>query len=201
MTSSLFRERAGVLISRVTALVLIITVVGLLPWLSGRDAALSVLRARSAEQEPTKEALDSIRRELGLDSGPLSLLGDWFGGVVRGDFGRSWANGSEVLPSVLSGLGASLTLMGAALVVTLLLAGALCARTLVRGARGTLRGSAGSGAPAAALAALPEFRRRDSAVGDAFRLAGLCFRRMAGKDRNISCCPRWQRKPRTRCRR
>jgi peptide/nickel transport system permease protein len=157
VTAAPFRERAGVLISRVSALVLIIAVVGLLPWLSGRDPALSVLRARSAEQEPTKEALDAIRRELGLDSGPLTLLGDWLGGVVRGDFGRSWVNGAEVLPSVLSGLGVSLTLMGAALVVTLLLAGALCARTLVRGARGTLRGSAGSGAPAAALAALPEF--------------------------------------------
>ncbi|MEV2190872.1 ABC transporter permease subunit [Streptomyces phaeochromogenes] len=157
MASPLLRERVGVLLSRTGALVLITVVVGLLPWLSGRDPALSVLRARSAEQEPTKEALDSIRRELGLDAGPLAQLGDWLGGVLRGDFGRSWANGSEVLPSVLSSLGVSLTLMGAALTVTLLLACALCAPTLVRGARGTTRGNAGTGAPAAVLAALPEF--------------------------------------------
>ncbi|WP_107358135.1 ABC transporter permease subunit [Streptomyces agglomeratus] len=150
-------RRAGVLVSRAGALALIVAVVGLLPWLSGRDPALSVLRARSAEQEPTQEALDAVRRELGLGAGPLSLLGDWFRDVLRGDFGRSWANGAEVLPSVLSGLGVSLTLMGVALAVALLIACALCAPTLVRGARGTLRGDAGTGAPAAALAALPEF--------------------------------------------
>ncbi|MFC0626416.1 ABC transporter permease subunit [Kribbella deserti] len=149
--------RAGALVSRLGALVVILGVVGLLPWLSGRDPALSILRARSAEQEPTKEALDTIRRELGLGSGPLRALGDWLGGVVRGDLGRSWVDGAEVLPSVLSGLAVSLTLMGAALVVTLVLTVALCTPTLVRGALGTLRGSTSTGGPAAALAALPEF--------------------------------------------
>ncbi|MEV4579610.1 ABC transporter permease subunit [Nonomuraea jabiensis] len=149
-------SRGGVLFSRSVALVAIVAVVGLLPWLSGRDAALSLLRARSAEQEPTPEALEAIRRELGLDGGPLPLLGQWLGGVLRGDFGRSWADGSAVLPSVLSGLGVSLTLMSAALAVTLALTCALCAPTLVRGARGTLRGG-GTGAVAAVLGALPEF--------------------------------------------
>ncbi|MGW4956511.1 ABC transporter permease subunit [Nonomuraea sp. NPDC004186] len=146
----------GVLFSRGVAVVAVVAVVGLLPWLSGRDAALSLLRARSAEQEPTPEALEAIRHELGLDGGPLPLLGEWLGGVLRGDFGRSWADGSAVLPSVLSGLGVSLTLMAAALAVTLALTCALCAPTLVRGARGTLRGG-GTGAVAAMLGALPEF--------------------------------------------
>ncbi|MEU6783537.1 ABC transporter permease subunit [Nonomuraea angiospora] len=149
-------SRGGVLFSRGVALVAIVVVVGLLPWLSGRDAALSLLRARSAEQEPTAEALEAIRRDLGLDGGPLPLLGEWLGGVLRGDFGRSWADGSAVLPSVLSGLGVSLTLMAAALAVTLALTCALCAPTLVRGARGALRGG-GTGAVAAVLGALPEF--------------------------------------------
>ncbi|MFI7227384.1 ABC transporter permease subunit [Nonomuraea angiospora] len=149
-------SRGGALISRGVALVAIVVVVGLLPWLSGRDAALSLLRARSAEQEPTAEALEAIRRELGLDGGPLPLLGEWLGGVLRGDLGRSWTDGGAVLPSVLSGLGVSLTLMAAALVVTLALTCALCAPTLVRGARGTLRGG-GTGAVAAVLGALPEF--------------------------------------------
>ncbi|GAB2961241.1 ABC transporter permease subunit [Saccharothrix stipae] len=150
------RDRAGALLSRAGALALVVAVVGSLPWLSGRDATLSVLRARSAEQEATPEALASVRRELGLDAGPAGLFGDWLGGVLRGDLGRSWVSGGDVLPSVLSGLGVSLTLMGAALVVALLVAGALCARTVVRGARGTLRGGPGGGG-AAALAALPEF--------------------------------------------
>ncbi|ONI85170.1 ABC transporter permease [Saccharothrix sp. ALI-22-I] len=143
------------LISRAGGLAVVVAVIGLLPWLSGRDPALSVLRARSAEQEPTVEALDSVRRELGLDAGPMALFGDWLGGALRGDLGRSWVGGVEVLPSVLAGLRVSLTLMGAALAVALLLVGALCASTLVRGSRGTSRTR--TGAAAAVLAALPEF--------------------------------------------
>ncbi|WP_188194808.1 ABC transporter permease subunit [Nonomuraea sp. SYSU D8015] len=151
------RERAGAVLARTVAVAAIIVVVGLLPWLSGRDAALSLLRARSAEQEPTPEVLEAIRRELGLDGGPVPLLGGWLAGVLRGDLGRSWVDGGPVLPSVLSGLGVSLTLMTAALIVTVALVCVLCAPTLVRGARGTLRGGRATGAAAAALAALPEF--------------------------------------------
>lgn len=147
--------RAAPVVSRVGALAVVVAAVGLLPWLSGRDAALSVLRARSAEREPTPEALDAVRRELGLDAGPAAVFGDWLAGVVRGDLGRSWVGGAEVLPSVLSGLGVSLTLMAAALAVALPLAAALCAPALVRGARGVPH--RGSGAVGALLAAVPEF--------------------------------------------
>lgn len=143
------------LLARLGGLAAVVAVIGLLPWLSGRDPALSVLRARSAEQEPTTEALDAVRRELGLDAGPVALFGDWLAGALRGDLGRSWVGGVEVLPSVLAGLGVSLALMGAALAVALLLACALCAPTLVHCARGTSR--ARTGAAAAVLAALPEF--------------------------------------------
>ncbi|WP_413804709.1 ABC transporter permease subunit [Streptomyces sp. OE57] len=142
-------------LTRVAVLAAVTAGVGLLPWLSGRDPALTVLRARSAEQEPTHEALADVRRDLGLDAGAPALLGDWAGGVVRGDLGRSWVSGTDVLPSVLSGLGVSLALMGASLLVALLIATSLCAPALVRGARGTARG--GGGAVAAMLAAVPEF--------------------------------------------
>jgi len=149
-------NRATTFTARVGAVSIVVAIVGLLPWLSGRDPALSVLRARSAEQEPTDEALRAIRDELGLDAGPAALLVRWLGGILHGDFGRSWTNGTEVLPSVLAALGVSLTLMAAALAIALLIASALCAPTLVRCARGTLRTS-GSGSAAATLAALPEF--------------------------------------------
>ncbi|MEU4608550.1 ABC transporter permease subunit [Kribbella sp. NPDC023972] len=148
-------QRVAVL-SRVGALAVVVVGIGLLPWLSGRDPALSVLRARAAEQEPTPEAIEAVRRELGLDAGPITLLGRWFGGVVRGDLGTSWANGAEVLPSVLTAAAASLTLMGAALGIAILLAAAICWPTLVRGARGTAR-VRGNGVIATGLAALPEF--------------------------------------------
>ncbi|WUH27167.1 ABC transporter permease subunit [Streptomyces sp. NBC_00445] len=137
-------------LTRALSLVAVITAVGLLPWLSGRDPALTVLRARSAEQEPTKEALDAVRRDLGLDAGPLSLLGSWASDLVRGDLGLSWVSGTEVLPSVTAGLQVSLGLMGAAFGFAVVLACVLVAPVLVRG-----RGSAGAGA--AMLAAVPEF--------------------------------------------
>lgn len=154
--SAWVRRRGVAVAARVGAFAVVLVAIGLLPWLSGRDPALSVLRARSAEQEPTPEAIDAIRNELGLDAGPLTLLGRWFARVLRGDLGQSWANGSDVLPSVLSAAGASLTLMGAALAIAIAIATAICLPTLIRGARGTLR-SGSTGVSATALAALPEF--------------------------------------------
>ncbi|MFD7404635.1 ABC transporter permease subunit [Streptomyces sp. NPDC059866] len=136
--------------ARALCLLAVVAAVGLLPWLSGKDPALTVLRARSAEQEPTEEALDAVRRDLGLDAGPLSLLGKWAGDLLRGDLGTSWVSGTDVLPSVTAGLQVSLALMGVALAVAVLLAAALVAPVLVRG-----RGSAGGFA--AMLAAVPEF--------------------------------------------
>ncbi|WP_338492777.1 ABC transporter permease subunit [Streptomyces sp. SJL17-4] len=135
---------------RGAALAVLVAVVGLLPWLSGKDPALGLLRARSAEQAPTPEALAAIRADLGLDAGPWGLLGGWATGLVRGDLGVSWVSGSDVLPSVVTGLGVSLTLMGAALVVALVVGSLLAAPTLVRG-----RPTAGS--VAAVLTSLPEF--------------------------------------------
>lgn len=146
----LFTPGSRAALTRLGCLVAVVAAVGLLPWLSGRDPALTVLRARSAEQEGTPEALAAIRADLGLDAGPLSLLGSWVSGLPRGDVGTSWVSGTDVLPSVVSGLQVSLALMGAALGVALLVTCALVAPVLVRG-----RGSAG--AFAAMLAALPEF--------------------------------------------
>ncbi|QQM40644.1 ABC transporter permease subunit [Streptomyces liliifuscus] len=147
---TLFSPGGRAALTRLGCLAAVLAAVGLLPWLSGRDPALTVLRARSAEQEGTPEALAAIRADLGLDAGPLSLLGSWLSGLPRGDLGTSWVSGTDVLPSVVSGLQVSLALMGAALGVALLVTCAIVAPVLVRG-----RGSAG--AFAAMLAALPEF--------------------------------------------
>jgi len=59
------------------------------------DPALTVLKARSADRAPTPEALAGIRDQLGLDAGPLHLLGQWLGGLPRGDAGRSWVSGTR----------------------------------------------------------------------------------------------------------
>lgn len=131
--------------------------VGLLPWLTRTDPAYTVLKARSAEREPTPEVLADIRGRLGIDGGPLHVLTGWLGGLVRGDAGQSWISGTDVLPDVLRALGASLLLMGVALLVAVLTAGAVCARTLRLGARRRLGGRRAGGSGSAVLASLPEF--------------------------------------------
>ncbi|MCZ2839427.1 ABC transporter permease subunit [Modestobacter sp. VKM Ac-2985] len=141
--------------SRAVTVLGVVALIGVLPWLSGRSPELSILRARSAEQEATPEALAAIRAELGLDAGPLGLLGHWVSGLLRGDLGTSWISGGPVGPGLVEALGVSVTLMGAALLVALGTAALLCWPPLHRVARGQ-RGRTG-GAAGAALTALPEF--------------------------------------------
>lgn len=116
-----------------------------------------MLKARSAERDPTPEALAAVRDELGLGAGPSHLLGQWLGGLLHGDAGRSWTSGTPVMPSVGQALGISLLLMAAALTVAVLTAALVCARTLWLGSRRRLAGRPAGGSVAAMLAALPEF--------------------------------------------
>lgn len=157
MRRSLARTGGPVLLWRVVLAAALLCLIGLLPWLSRTDPALTVLKARAAERDPTPEALAAVRGELGLDAGPLHLLGQWVGGLLRGDAGRSWISGEAVLPSVAQALGVSLLLMSAALVVAVVTAGAVCSRTLWLGSRRRLSGRRTFGGGAAVVAALPEF--------------------------------------------
>ncbi|MFF7449673.1 MULTISPECIES: ABC transporter permease subunit [unclassified Streptomyces] len=131
--------------------------IGLLPWLSRTDPALTVLRARSAERDPAPETLRTIRDQLGLGDGPLPLLGRWLGGLLHGDAGTSWVSGSEVLPDVAQALGVSLMLMAGAIAVAVATAAAVCTRTLRLGSRRQLGDRTPGGTATAVLAALPEF--------------------------------------------
>lgn len=147
-----WRTSAG----RVVAGSTLLAAVALLPWLSGTDPALTVLRARSADQDPTPEQLAAVREQLGLDEGPLTHLAHWLGGLPRGDAGTSWVSGEPVFPELTNALAVSVTLMLGALVVTLAVAVLVSARTLYLGSRQLLwKGRAGTGA--ALLAALPKF--------------------------------------------
>ncbi|MGW0712719.1 ABC transporter permease subunit [Streptomyces sp. NPDC002643] len=148
------RWRAG--LGRLTAGAALLTAVALLPWLSGNDPALTVLRARSADQDPTPAQLAAVREQLGLDEGPFTHLAQWLGGLPQGDAGTSWVSGEAVLPEVTAAFAVSFTLMLGALVVTVAVAALVSARTLYLGSRRRLhrgRGAAGT----AVLAALPKF--------------------------------------------
>ena len=143
------------LISRLLTLAAIVVLIGLLPWLSGTDPALSLLRARSGDQEATAETLNAIRLSLGLDQGPWHALAHWLGGLLRGDAGLSWISGLPVLPGMLRATGVSLTLMACSALVALVIALLLCAGTLRRGLQGGTPRPAGF--LAAMLTAMPEF--------------------------------------------
>ncbi|MBY4036585.1 ABC transporter permease subunit [Rhodococcus fascians] len=127
----------------------------MLPWLSDRDPALSILRARYAEQEATPEALAAIRNDLGLDAGPLRTFWNWLTGLASGNPGTSWNTGKPVLPGALEALSVSLTLMGFAMVVALVTAALVVLPSMRAGLRGTPKRTGGS--VAAALTSLPEF--------------------------------------------
>jgi ABC-type dipeptide/oligopeptide/nickel transport system permease component/ABC-type antimicrobial peptide transport system permease subunit len=148
------RWRAG--IGRLAAGAALLTAVSLLPWLSGNDPALTVLRARSADQDPTPAQLAAVREQLGLGEGPFVHLAQWLGGLPRGDAGTSWVSGEAVLPQVTAAFGVSFTLMLGALVVTIAVAALVSGRTLYLGSRRRLRRRRGA-TGAAVLAALPKF--------------------------------------------
>ena len=142
-------------ISRLLALACLVGLVGMLPWLSGKDPALTILRATSSDREPTPEILDSIRTSIGIDGGPLHVIGHWLAGVARGDLGRSWVSGADVGPDAVDAFGVSLSLMAAALGVGVIVAAALVLPALRDGLRGRPRPR--GGAASAVLISLPEY--------------------------------------------
>ncbi|MET9435507.1 ABC transporter permease subunit [Streptomyces sp. NPDC006551] len=155
-SASARRARRGTGLGRAAAGAAVLTAVALLPWLSLTDPALTVLRARSPDQDPTPAELAAVRAQLGLEDGPFAHLATWLGGLTRGDAGTSWVTGEPVLPQVTAAFGVSVTLMLGALLVTVLVAAGICARTLHLGAGRRLRADR-AGTTAAVLAALPKF--------------------------------------------
>ena len=151
------RDRYDVVtgISRLLALACLVGLVSVLPWLSGKDPALTILRATSSDREPTPEVLESIRRSIGIDGGPLHVIGHWLAGLTRGDLGRSWVSGAAVGPEAVDAFGVSLSLMAAALGVGIVIAAALVLPALRDGLRGRPRTR--GGAVSAVLISLPEY--------------------------------------------
>lgn len=144
-----------VMLSRISTMIAVLFGLSIIPLLSGRDIALSVYRSRYSEGEVTDEALQAIGREIGLEAGPVGLFGAWLARTIRGDFGVSWVSREPVLPSLMSALGTSLTLMVVAFLIAVVVAGLVIVPTIRRGLDGRPARTGGGGA--AALTALPEF--------------------------------------------
>ena len=69
--------------------------------------------------QATREDVERLHRELGLDHPFPVQYAQWLGRVLRGDLGRSIPLGREVLPEVLVRFKATLILTGGALLVAL----------------------------------------------------------------------------------
>lgn len=152
------RRRAGrslPLLSRAVAFTALLALVSVLPWLSGNDPAMTILRATSAEREPTPEVLEAIRERLGLTGGPLHVIGHWLSGLAHGSLGTSWVSGQSIGQGLFDSAIVSLTLMAGTLVIAFLVAALLSARTLNRALRGETKVS--GGVAAALLTATPEY--------------------------------------------
>ncbi|WP_448851056.1 ABC transporter permease subunit [Corynebacterium sp. 335C] len=129
----------------------------MLPWFTGREPALSVLRAREAQRAATPELLARIREDFDLPSTPWESLAGWVSGPLLGDFGPSWVDqGQDAMGAALGGLGISISLTFAALVVSTLIAVAVVTPRLTAAARGRRPGGAAA-TVLAGLSALPDF--------------------------------------------
>ena len=144
-----------VLLSRVAAVAGVLLGIGLMPWWSSHDPALTVLRASSTEREATEEVVASLRRRLGIQDGPWATIGHWLARLAHGDLGTSWVSGQPVAHGTGQALAVSLTLMAAAMALALLIAVGLMVPALRDGLAGRQRRR--SGALGAALTALPEY--------------------------------------------
>ncbi|WP_327658096.1 ABC transporter permease [Streptomyces sp. NBC_00483] len=83
-------------------------------------SGLSPARIQLGEKA-TPEAIARVESQWGLDRPFLAQYGDWFNGVLHGQLGTSWTNGSDISTLIGTGLGVSLSVAGAALVIGVVL--------------------------------------------------------------------------------
>ncbi|GII55988.1 ABC transporter permease [Planotetraspora thailandica] len=84
------------------------------------DAALSTVAGQGAN--PTKEVLDQVRRDLGLDQPLYRQYLDYLGRLLHGDLGRSYQQRISVSQAIGEQLGQTVQLAVAAAAVAVLLA-------------------------------------------------------------------------------
>jgi peptide/nickel transport system permease protein len=115
------------IVSGLVVLAVVCCLTFVLLYVSTENIARNILGDQATpEQVATKEA------ELGLDRPLLSRLGDWWGGALSGDFGRSWFNRQPVVDSITTRLSVTLTMLVVAVVLIALAATALGTFAAVR---------------------------------------------------------------------
>ena len=82
-----------------TLLLVSLGVFALVRWLPSDPARLLAGVDESGAIDPALYA--KIKKDLGLDRPVLMQYGAWLGGIVRGDWGRSYLSGMEVFPQIV----------------------------------------------------------------------------------------------------
>jgi peptide/nickel transport system permease protein len=125
MNTTILRMVAGRIMSGLGSLLAVSAVVFAITAVLPGDAAEEKLG-----QDATPEAVEALRKEMGLDRSAVERYFGWLGGIVTGDPGKSIANGMPVAEAIKSRLPNSLLLAAvtAAFAVPLALGlGILCA--------------------------------------------------------------------------
>ena len=92
------------------------------PLVSGIDPATAVLQAQVLDRQPTPEAVERLKSELGLDRPLLVQYVAWLGRAAQGDLGRSYMARAPVSDRVLNGLKVSAILSVVTLAISLAIA-------------------------------------------------------------------------------
>ena len=107
--------------NRLTQAMLLLLIVSALGFTILHLAPGGPLSQFAVSSQMTAEDLDRITKQLGLDRPlPIQYL-DWFGRMLRGDWGQSYRDGDAVLSVIGSHLGATLELMVTATIIAILL--------------------------------------------------------------------------------
>ena len=104
------------LLASIPVLMLVSLITFGLLWLVPGDPASMFLDAGA-----TAEALDRVRREMGLDQSFLVRMGQWYVRLLQGDLGQSLLLNRSVVGAILERLPVTLSLTGLAFVVSVLL--------------------------------------------------------------------------------
>lgn len=108
---------------RILQLIPILIGITFLSFAMMRVAGSDVVNEMYAKRgtEVSQEIIDAKKAELGLDQPFLVQYARWFGGLLRGDMGKSYVTGEAVFQTFLSKLPATLLLAAMAIVVTVII--------------------------------------------------------------------------------
>ena len=86
---------------------------------AGSDVVNELYAKRGTEV--SQEIIDAIKAELGLDQPFLVQYARWFGGLLRGDMGKSYVTGEAVFQTFISKLPATLLLAAMSILMTVII--------------------------------------------------------------------------------